>query len=446
MKYRLLASLTLIACFTFTDLNSQVSQSSTVSQAGDSLTLKSIIGDIIKNHPTVKGAEEALNAAEARIGMAKTGYLPNIDAAVNYSNIGPVIKITIPIPGFSSSFQLYPQNNYSAAVNYKQTIYDFGRTKQNIQIENENRDLAVMTIEQVKQRMSMAAVNNFFTLSFLQEAIVIKDQELDNLNNHLRFVEKKQATGSATDFELLTTQVRITNAESQKVDLQTALKVQQAYLNSLLGLPETSTPVVKKELESAGPSLIQDSLLAYAYRNRDEVLMNQKKLTIAEMRYEIIKTLNKPYLGFMASGGAKNGYLPNLDQARMNYVVGVGLSVPIFDANKTKFNLQQSKVAINSINYESETTKRSVSSEVTQAEAYVTSASQKVKQFEMMLKQAEKAYSLAEVSFKAGTITNLDLLDSGTAVAQARLLLLKAKIDYAAGIYSLKAALGERLY
>ncbi|HVN57398.1 MAG TPA: TolC family protein [Bacteroidales bacterium] len=445
MKYRTLFTITILACFNLSSLMSQATLTGPA-QAGDSLTLKSIISEIIKNHPTIKGAEEALNAAEARIGMARTGYLPNIDAAVSYSNIGPVVSLSLPIGGVTRTFELYPPNNYSAAINYKQTIYDFGRTRQNIQIENENRDLTALSIEQVKQKMSQAAINNFYTLAFLQEAIVIKDQELTNLNNHLSFVDKKRSTGSATDFELLTIQVRITNAESQKVDLQTALKVQQAYLNALLGLPENSSPVVKKELESAMPAISQDSLLSYAYKNRDEVLMNRKKLSIAEMRYDIIKTLNRPYLGFMASGGAKNGYLPNLEVAKMNYVVGVGLSVPIFDANKTKYTLQQSKVAINSLSFEDETTRRSISSEVAQAEAYVTSASQKVKQFEMMLRQAEKAYSLADVSFKAGTITNLDLLDSSTAVAQARLQLLKARIDYAAGMYMLRAALGERLY
>jgi outer membrane protein len=440
MKSRILTLTILFSCMLAAGLDAQ---SVPAGNQSDSLTLKSIISDIIKLHPNVKGAEQALEAADARIALARTGYLPNIDAAANFSNIGPVIKITIPGMG---SFQLYPENNYSAAVNFKETIYDFGRTKQNIEIEKESRIYGQIALGQVKQKMSIAAISNFYSLSFLQDAIRIKDEEIRNLNTHLKFVETKKATGSATDFELLTTQVRISNAESQKVDLQTAQKVQQAYLSSLLGLPENSTPLVKRELEATVPSVATDSLLSYAYTNRDEMLMNKKKISIAEMRYELTRTLNKPYLGFMASAGAKNGYLPSLGALKMNYALGVGLSVPIFDANRTKYNLQQSKIAISSLNYESESTKRTISSELAQAEAYVASAAQKVKQAELLLKQAEKAYSLAEISFTAGTITNLDLLDSSTAVSQARLLLIKSKIDYASGQYMLKAALGEKLY
>jgi outer membrane protein len=69
-----------------------------------------------------------------------------------------------------------------------------------------------------------------------------------------------------------------------------------------------------------------------------------------------------------------------------------------------------------------------------------------VSQFTLQLEEALKAYALAETSFRAGTITNLELLDSNTSVSQSRLLLLKARIDYAASIYRFKAALGEKLY
>jgi outer membrane protein TolC len=101
---------------------------------------------------------------------------------------------------------------------------------------------------------------------------------------------------------------------------------------------------------------------------------------------------------------------------------------------------------MNSASYESENTKRSISAELREAEAYMEASSKKLNQYELQLRQAMKAYSLAQTSFKIGTITNLDLLDANTSVSQSRLLLLKAKIDYAASIYRLRSVVGERLY
>jgi outer membrane protein len=419
-----------------------ISQNNT-GMASDSLSLKTIISKIIQTHPTVKGAEEALNNADARIGLARTGYYPQVDMAANYSNLGPVIKISIPSMG---TFQLFPANNYSAAINYRQVVYDFGRTRENIAIETESKAMSEKVIEQVKQKISTAAVNNFYTLSFLQEAIKIKDEELAALGSHLKYVETMKSTGAATDYQILSTQVKISTVESQKVDLIAALTIQQSYLNCLLGQDDKKAPVVKKELDVNIPVTQSDSLLPYAFNNRDEILLNKDKANLAALKVDLLKSLNRPIISFMASGGAKNGFLPDLDALKPNYVLGVGITVPIYDGNKTKYNILQAKSAISSINYENESTRRTITSEVAEAQAYMNAAKKKVTQFELQLKQALKAYSLAQTSFSSGTITNLDLLDANTAVSESRLMLLKAKIDYSASIYRLKAVLGERLY
>ena len=60
--------------------------------SGDSLSLKYIIDRVVTSYPTVKLAEEAINNADARIGLARTGYNPEIDLTAAYSNIGPVVK------------------------------------------------------------------------------------------------------------------------------------------------------------------------------------------------------------------------------------------------------------------------------------------------------------------------------------------------------------------
>jgi outer membrane protein len=411
--------------------------------SSDSLTLEGIIAEIIKNHPTVKSAEEALNNADAKIGLAKKGYFPIVDIGANFSNQGPVTKLTIPDMG---TFQLFPGYSYSASINYRQLIYDFGRTKQNLNIEIESKVLSEKVIEQVKQKISLVAVNNFYTLSFLQEALKIKDEELATLNAHLKFVETMKSTGSATDYQILSTKVKISTVESQKADLLSSQAIQQSYLNSLLGNDDNSSPIVRKELHVSAPVISRDSLLGFAFHNRDEIVMNQEKSNLAALKYEFIRSLNKPVMSFMATGGAKNGFIPDLYQIKPNYALGIGISVPLFDGMKTKYNLLQAKSAIATIDYETENAKRNITSEVKEAEAYMKSAIQKVRQFNLQMELALKAYALAEISFQSGIVTNMELLDAGTAVSESRLMLLKARIDYAASIYRLKAALGERLY
>jgi outer membrane protein len=113
---------------------------------------------------------------------------------------------------------------------------------------------------------------------------------------------------------------------------------------------------------------------------------------------------------------------------------------------KNKYNLMQAQSAITSLSYESDFTKRNITSDIQDAEAYMIAAKKKVAQYDLQLEQALKAYSLALTSFNSGVITNLDLLDSNTAVSESRLLLLKSQIDFDASVYKLRAATGERIY
>lgn len=409
----------------------------------DSLSLKSIIEEVTANHPAVKKAMEELNVADAKIGLAEANYLPNVDFSTSYSRIGPVTTINIPEMG---SFSFVPHDNYSAAVNVNQTVYDFGRTDKAVQLEKQGKELTRQTVEQVKQKLSQAVIANYYTLVYLQEAIKIKDEQLKTLKEHLDRVQKKQETGSATQYEILTTEVRISAIENQKTDLETARQVQVCQLNSLLGKPENTAQQVRKDLTVANPDLKEDALMDAAMQNRDEMKLAREKARLAGLRLNYTSLQNKPVVSAFLTGGIKDGYTPYLYDPKANFVLGFGMKVPIFDGKRSKYNVKQAESAIQSNDQDTEIARRGIVNEVVEAEATLKASAKKVAQSELQLRQATKAYTLAQAKFDAGVITNLELIEGSTAVSESRLQLLKAKIDYTGSLYKLKSAVGERLY
>ena len=271
---------------------------------------------------------------------------------------------------------------------------------------------------------------------------------MKNLNDHLQFVQKKADTGSATRYDILTTKVRISVIENAKTDMQTALQIQISQLNSFMGKPQSSNIVLKKELnvQQLVPSV--DSLCNVAFANRNEMKMARKKVEISKSRLDVIGVQNNPSLNAFGSGGFKNGYFNSSfqDTGMLNYAVGVGFKMPLFDANRSKYLKIQANADLEGNQQETELTRRSITNEVVESRANALSALKKVKQSELQLQQASQAYELAEVNYKAGVITNLDLLDSYTSLSESKLALYKTKIDYAANLQRLKIALGEKIY
>jgi len=410
---------------------------------GDSLSLHDILSEVIHNYPSIKKAQSDIESSDAKIGLAKTDYLPDVDITSSYTRLGPLQSFTLPGIG---TLSLYPANNYSAMLNVKENIYDFGKTKKNVAFEEQNKELVSLSVEQIKQRLSGMLIGNYYSMVFLQEAIRIKEEELATLNEHLNFVQKKEATGSATKYEILTTKVRISAIENQKTDLMTALQVQLSQLNSFLGKSQETNLVVKEELLAPQILATNDSLFSFAYEHRNEMKIVRQKSALADTHLKMINLQNNPSLNFFGSGGLKNGYLPDINVITPNFAVGVGIKIPIFDGNRSKYNKIQANSDIHGNLQETELTRRTIVNEVVESKANALSAQKKVHQSELQLEQALQAFSLAETNFKAGAITNLDMLDSSTSVAESRLALLKTKIDYSVSFLKLKIALGEQIY
>jgi outer membrane protein TolC len=152
----------------------------------DSLTLHAIISEVTANHPMVKKAMEDLNVSDAKIGLAESNYKPNVNFESSYTRIGPISSITIPDMG---TFSFVPHDNYSAAFNVNQMIYDFGKTEKNVLLEKQGKELTIQTVEQVKQKLSQAVIANYYTLVYLQEALKIKNEQLNTLNEHLVYIK-----------------------------------------------------------------------------------------------------------------------------------------------------------------------------------------------------------------------------------------------------------------
>jgi outer membrane protein len=139
----------------------------------DTLTLGEAIDSVMKQYPAFLISEEALRAADAKIDLARTGYLPDIDISATYSRIGPVPSFDFPSFGH---IQLYPDNNIIANLNYQQNIYDFGKTAGKVKAEQQGKKVAAENVEVVRQQLTKRVVNLYYSILYFQEAIRISDQ------------------------------------------------------------------------------------------------------------------------------------------------------------------------------------------------------------------------------------------------------------------------------
>ncbi len=93
-------------------------------------------------YPRIQELNKSAEISEVRVDLAKSNYLPNINGTASYNYVNPLSQTTIPVSATETKTLLFqPHNNYNVNVGISQNIWDFGKTK--AQVEKAKADLLV---------------------------------------------------------------------------------------------------------------------------------------------------------------------------------------------------------------------------------------------------------------------------------------------------------------
>jgi outer membrane protein len=407
--------------------------------AQDTLTVQTAVRYVLAHHPAVVQASENARAAEARVLVSRSSLYPDVTTQALYTRIGPVPQLSVP---FFGSFKLYPENNYDAHIGGRYTVYDFGKLDATINLSSSHAQLAHDAIDLTKTGLAYQTIRVFYSILFVERSIQVQNEQIDALNQHIVIAKKRVAAGAATNFEVLTTQVRVAAAENQKIELENVLENQQAMLRRLMGLPSDVPLRLSGDFESAPAAASKDSLLQAAYNQRTEMRLARDAQKSAELQYKLSSLGKMPSLRLNLNYGVKNGYIPDLNILRGNWVAGVMFEFPVFDGGRTDHQEEESQAMILADEAHLKDVDQQVRSDVDQAYADLQASSAKVPISQLQVQQATDAVAIARTRYETGSITNLDLLDAETAQSAAKLAHLQALYRLVISKYEVEQAIG----
>lgn len=411
--------------------------------ATDSLTIEQAIAQAIRNSPTLAQAEQEVAAADARIGASGSPRYPDVSFTGEYGRLDPVPEFEIP---GGPTEKLAPEDNYDFHLGLRQILYDFGRTRTSIELASSGRQNAVDFKEQVKSNIAYRTISIFNSILILKRGVAVLDEQIEALNKHLEVSQKKVRAGTATDFDVLTTQVRIASVKNERIDTANSVETQEILFRQLTGLPSDQPVRLKGDFDGTSLSLAPDSLLDAAMRQRPEMKTSLNAEESATIRLHLASLADKPSLGLNLTSGFKNGYFPNLKTLKANLFAGVQLQLPIFDGNRRRHQEDEAEANRRSARIRTEDLARQIKTEVLQAASGARASLEKIENAKVQVRQAEEAVSIAKVKYEAGVVTNLDLLDTETTLTQAKLNYLRALYTYTVSLDSVDRATGKKTW
>ena len=411
----------------------------TTAVAQDTLTVNQAIQRALERHPAIEQGLKNVQASEARMLQSTSATYPDVSTEASYTFLSPIARLAFPGLG---DFRLFPADNYDAHIGARYTVYDFGKTDAKVNVSRSRIESSRDAVELTKNNLSYQTIRVFFSILFLEQSIKVQDEQIEALNQHMLMTQRRVDAGTATSFDVLTTQVRVAGAQSQEVDLENGLQKQRVTLSQLLGISTGQHVFLRGDFRQTVVPLQGDSLLQAAIQQRMEIKLSRDAEQSAQLQLRAASLGNKPSLKFNLVYGLRNGLIPNLDVLRGNWVAGVKAEVPLFDGWRKDHQEEEAQANIESEQARRRDLDRQVRSEVEQAVADVQSAGEKISISELQVQQAKEAVSIARTRYETGTVTNLDLLDAQAAESTAKLGNLQALFRLVLSKYELRRAIG----
>jgi outer membrane protein, multidrug efflux system len=186
--------------------------------------------DLLQRRPDVASAERSMAAANARIGVARAAYFPNIDLAPG---------IGVPSLGWESnalaSLFTAPSRLWSIGLSASQTLFDAGKTRANVRFADADYTAAVATYRQTVLTAMEEVENGITGLATLARAQVQANASVRSAQRAFDIATERYKGGVDTNLDLITAQQTLLTNQRQLVQIQGQQFATAVFLVKALG-------------------------------------------------------------------------------------------------------------------------------------------------------------------------------------------------------------------
>jgi OMF family outer membrane factor len=334
---------------------------------------------------------------------------------------------------------------WTIQLQVEQSLYSGGINRQQIAIAKLEHEAALIqlqaTVDDVLNRVKHAV----YEIVIDQAQIDAETKTIDLLGQEESRQQALFDAGRTTRFNVLRTQVSLTNQSSTLNEGRNSLIAAQVQLAQLLGIEwvRTSSPltppfIVREPLDTPPlHDLKVDDLIALALTRRPELQVVDRQIDIASRRIKIDKAATLPQINaYAAEEDRRDQSRTSFNDSVNDYAVGLLGTWNVFDGFASKGLAISDTASLDSTLVSRDALRLKIESDVREAFARLMTAQATIDAQNANVKTAEESARLSQVSADTGYATLLDVLQATLDLTAARsdairaqLLYLEAKAD-----------------
>lgn len=311
------------------------------------LTLTQAVDAALRNYPSIQVSQEQINAAAAGIQLARTAYLPRVDALaqVNRATRNNVFGLLLPqgvIPSISGP--VLGSNTFGTAwgsaigVLVTWEPFDFGLRQASVAAATAARTQSEASLKRSQFDVSVAAADAYVTLVAAQETVRAAQAGVDRTEVISRTINALVNAQLRPGADASRAEAELAAARTLLIQARQAVEVARVNVSQFVGLPPAQISVAAPKLLQLPPerTLVPLDTAANPIAVEQNAVIEQLKsqLRILERSYfpRFFAQASTYARGTGAETNGNNlGGLNGLAPTIQNSALGFTVTFPVFD-------------------------------------------------------------------------------------------------------------------
>ena len=423
------------------------------------LTIADAVQDALRNYPSVRVSSEQVNAAAARIDLARTAYLPRVDAIAqaNRATRNNVTGLLFPqsvIPSISGP--VLGANNlgsvWGSAIGtlVSWEPFDFGLRGASVAAASAARSQAEAALKRTQYDVAVAAAAAYLTLVAAEQTTRAAEAGVSRAEVIARSTQALVDAELRPGADASRAQAELAAARTQLIQARQAVEVSRASLAQFVGIEPAQVAAAPDRLLQAplqtSPAPLNPAANPVAQEQDAVVAEAMARLRVLERsyfpRFSLQGGAYSRGTGAETDGrrlGGLNGLAPNVQ----DYALGLTFTFPIMDRASLHAREAEQSAAIRAETARAQQIAVDLKAQWNRAVAALDGARQVAANTPVEVMSARAAVDQASARYQSG----LGTID---AVAEAQRLLTQAEMDDALarlgiwrGLFDVATAAGD---
>jgi outer membrane protein len=402
------------------------------------LNIDNAIAMALKSNESYLSALQDKLIAEGDIKDARSGAFPKLTFDGNYTRNFELQEITFA----GEKFTFGTKNNYNLTFNLEQTLWS-SRVFNAMKIAKYYDKATNEYVKAARQQVIFGTREAFYSAILAMDNVNVFRDAVHTAEENFEVVKSLYREGLVSEYDKLSAEVEMANLLPQLIKAENTAKIVLNNLRYFIGYEGFEEIQLKYDfgLEDTIATPLEETALQTALEYRPDYVGQDYIIKAYKKAIGVSKAGRMPSLYFSSAldwAASIDRTKPAKDDWVRSWSASLNLSFPIFDGFKTSGNVKKAKADY----IKSSQIEDAIRIEVEESIGLIEESKKRLGWGKKTIELAEEGLRVANLRFKNGVGTQLEIIAAQSALTMAKTNYIQAIYDYEMSLAKYEKAVG----